>query len=193
MSHPTPSPQCRLRDLAPGKVARLVLARRFNGLVRQLQTNIHQQNICSTRLAHTQPPSLSQSEEDVRGNAVRESRGSFGNEKAIANEQSFLYEIEYLAVKINCLWKSQSSLRFWRVFGSEAGFKWGGPQPTSQRELGVWESLARACRHFVRLDGFAAQPLRCCRLTARFPHHHQNAATSNKEGKIKKTGKINNM
>lgn len=53
----------------------------------------------------------------------------------------------------------------------------------------MWGSLARACRHSVRLGGVAAQPLRCCRLTARFRHHHQNAATPNKEGKIKKNRK----
>lgn len=31
----------------------------------------------------------------------------------------------------------------------------------------------------------AAQPLRYCRLTAHYLHHHQNAATPNKEGKNK--------
>lgn len=54
---------------------------------------------------------------------------------------------------------------------------------------GVGVSHACACRLFggFRLDGgvVAAQPLRHCRLTAHTLHHHQNAATPNKEGKNK--------
>lgn len=39
------------------------------------------------------------------------------------------------------------------------------------------------------LGGVAAQPLRYCRLTADYLHHHQNAATPNKEGKNKQNRK----
>lgn len=39
------------------------------------------------------------------------------------------------------------------------------------------------------LEGVAAQPLRYCRLTAHYLHHHQNAATPNKEGKNKQNRK----
>lgn len=59
----------------------------------------------------------------------------------------------------------------------------------AKREWGDWESLARACRLFGCLEGVAAQPLRYCRLTAHYLHHHQNAATPNKEGKNKQNRK----
>lgn len=46
---------------------------------------------------------------------------------------------------------------------------------------------AHACAFHLygRLEGIAARPLRYCRLTAHYLHHHQNAATPNKEGKNK--------
>ena len=49
--------------------------------------------------------------------------------------------------------------------------------------------LLALCRLFGCLEGVAAQPLRYCRLTARYLHHHQNAATPNKEGKKKQNRK----
>lgn len=42
---------------------------------------------------------------------------------------------------------------------------------------------------FGRLEDIAARPLRYCRLTAHYLHHHQNAATPNKEGKTKQNRK----
>lgn len=63
----------------------------------------------------------------------------------------------------------------------------GGKRSATNRPKGVRGCGSHACafRLFGCLEDIAAQPLRYCRLTAHYLHHHQNAATPNKEGKIK--------
>lgn len=68
-----------------------------------------------------------------------------------------------------------------------------GERSATNRPKGVrgWGLHACAFRLFGCLEGIAAQPLRYCRLTAHYLHHHQNAATPNKEGKTKQNRKNN--
>lgn len=85
--------------------------------------------------------------------------------------------------------KSQMMSEIW--VNSGARLVMSGERSATNRPKGVrgWESHACACRLFGCLKGIAAQPLRYCRLTAQYLHHHQNAATPNKEGKTKQNRK----